>query len=61
MSSRIALVVRELTSRVTTVAECRRGCLGRLDAVTQDVVFEVVDELEELWMIRTQSGEERER
>ena len=55
------LVVAELTSRVAAVAERAReriGRLGELDAVTQDVVIEVVRALEQqLWMIRAQFGE----
>jgi starvation-inducible DNA-binding protein len=57
------VVLRELTSRVAAVAERGReriDRLGELDAVTQDVVVEVVRALEEqLWMIRAQFGEGR--
>jgi starvation-inducible DNA-binding protein len=52
------VVVRELTHRLAEVAERARermDRLGDLDAVSQDVVIEVVRALEEqLWMIRAQ-------
>ena len=58
-------VVRELTGRVAEVAERTRermDRLGELDAVSQDVVIEVLRSLEEqLWMIRAQFVEGRER
>jgi starvation-inducible DNA-binding protein len=51
-------VVSELTSRLAIVAERARermDRLGELDAVSQDVVIEVVRALEQqLWMIRVQ-------
>jgi starvation-inducible DNA-binding protein len=59
------VVVRELTSRVAQVAERARGRmdrLGELDVASQDVVIEVVRALEEqLWMIRAQFPDRRER
>ena len=59
------IVVRELTHRVAEVAERvreRMDRLGELDAASQDVVIEVVRALEEqLWMIRAQFSEPRER
>ena len=59
------LVMRELTQRPADVAERvreRMDRLGELDAASQDVVIEVVRSLEEqLWMIRAQFFERRER
>jgi starvation-inducible DNA-binding protein len=56
-------VVRELTSRLTEIAERARermDRLGELDAASQDVVSEVVRVLEEqLWMMRAQLRESR--
>jgi starvation-inducible DNA-binding protein len=58
-------VVRELPARVAAIAERTRermDRLGELDAVSQDVVIEVLRALEEqLWMIRTRSGEVQAR
>lgn len=54
------VVVRELTGRVSDVAERARermDRLGEIDAASQDVVIEVLRELEkQLWMIRAQYG-----
>ncbi len=51
-------VIGELTRRVATIAERvreRMDRLGELDAVSQDVLIEVVRALEQqLWMIRAQ-------
>ena len=59
------VVVRELTSRLAEVAERARERMDRLselDAVTQDVLIQVVRALEkQLWMIRAQSPDGRER
>ena len=59
------VVVRELTNRLAAVAERARermDRLGELDAATQDVLIEVVRALEQqLWMIRAQSPNVRER
>jgi starvation-inducible DNA-binding protein len=59
------LVVRELTSRLAGIAERARermDRLGELDAATQDVLIEVVRALEQqLWMIRAQFPDARER
>jgi starvation-inducible DNA-binding protein len=59
------IVVRELTTRLADIAERARermDRLGELDAASQDVVIEVVRALEEqLWMIRAQFADARER
>lgn len=51
-------VIRELAQRIEDVAErCRTRMdrLGELDAVSQDVLVQVVGSLEQqLWMVRTQ-------
>jgi starvation-inducible DNA-binding protein len=53
-------VVRELTAHVADVAERvreRMDRMGDIDAVSQDVLIEVLRELEkQLWMIRAQFG-----
>jgi DNA-binding ferritin-like protein len=55
------VVVRDLTSRLTEVADRARERMDRfgdLDAASQDVVIEVVHALEkQLWMIRAQFSE----
>ena len=59
------VVVPELTRRLADFAERARermDRLGELDAVSQDVVIEVVRALEEqLWMIRVQFSEPGKR
>jgi starvation-inducible DNA-binding protein len=59
------VVVRELTHRLAEVAERvreRMHRLGDLDTASQDVAIDVVRALEEqLWMIRAQFSESRER
>jgi starvation-inducible DNA-binding protein len=59
------VVVRELTARLGEVAERARERmerLGELDAASEDVLIEVVRALEEqLWMIRAQFPDARER
>lgn len=59
------VVVRELAHRLAEVVERTRermGRLGELDAASQDVLIEVVRALEEqLWLLRAQFSERRER
>jgi len=55
------VVVRELTRRVSDVAErvrARMECLGKVDLVSQEVLLEVVRGLEkQLWMLRVRLGQ----
>ena len=59
------VVVRDLSVRLAEVAERTReriGRVGELDAATQDVMTEVLRALEQqLWMVRAQLGDRRER
>jgi starvation-inducible DNA-binding protein len=59
------VVARELTRRIAEIAERTRNRverLGELDAVSQDVLIEVVRALEEqLWMVRVQFDAIKER